>query len=294
VTPAAFISLDIETRATTRPEIIEAIRQDPATYKIANNRPTAEKEAWELLGHDGQFRWQLDRTAVGPHAELLCITVRHADHDGRGEIYQLDAFDRSEPELLAELATELAQAADRNTVWIGHNARAFDLPLILRRWAYWSVDPCEAFPRFFRGYPRGRIYDTMIDPPLGAPTPFVSLNAACRILGVRPPEDPGVQAPERSHASAELSRFERHCVACWLEAGEFERILSYNAEDERATWDIFWKCTHAGRVSAFQFEDDAVFESWLASLEVLSELERDGYRYRHYSRRQSNRVEQRN
>lgn len=85
--------------------------------------------AWKALGPDGQFQWRLAQTAIGPHAELLCITARHADRDGNGFVCQWGAFDGpeagaglvpicrrpgadSEAELLADLAADWGEAAN--------------------------------------------------------------------------------------------------------------------------------------------------------------------------------------
>ena len=101
-------------------------------------------------------------------------------------------------------------------------------------------------------------------------------------MGPGPRPDPPL--PVGAIAAA-ASRFDMHCVIRWLQDGQFDRILSHNADDERATWELFWRVTHAGRIGCFQFEDDAEFEAWLASLDEINELERDGYRYRQYTHR---------
>lgn len=210
---AGIITIDVETRGTTDEAVIaglreELVEQDPpeqirgtaarvlerAGYLEHYRGMTKGKREW-LEEHWGstlleaRLEEAVERSAVDTLvAEALCVAV-FCDDDELGDIYHCmpdieeganNAAD--EKSMIYLLMEDLGKAAGPETVWVGHNLRGFDLPLLIQRARRFGIRPPEHFPKWEGGRARGRIFDTMVE--CACARPFVSGEEAARAMGL--------------------------------------------------------------------------------------------------------------
>jgi predicted PolB exonuclease-like 3'-5' exonuclease len=174
-----YICIDIETRPTSDPELIEMVRFEAANRQPARNAPKAEKDCWDdpdIVA--GRAEKAVRETSLDLlFAEVLCVGVVT---DGVQKV--VECYD-DEFAGLANLATTLEELSSADTVWVGHNIIGFDLPVLLNRFRKHQIIPPQHFPNYV-GRWRGRVWDTMLRTPTRNGLGLVNMAACCRAYGL--------------------------------------------------------------------------------------------------------------
>jgi hypothetical protein len=195
MTRARIITLDIETYRTTNPAAIERIRQEAAEKEPPKTASKDVKIWWDSTkAREERFAEALDKTAVDPMlAEILCIVAAFDDEepllfDARDEV--LETLDHvttmGQVSMLERFTRAVERGCSEETIWVGHNVEGFDLPVLLNNFRRLRVRPPAMFPAYNAGRHYGRVFDTMKRTP--GRTPYISMEAACAVVGIELPE----------------------------------------------------------------------------------------------------------
>jgi predicted PolB exonuclease-like 3'-5' exonuclease len=170
--------LDIETVSTRNRELRLRVMNDAIEKRPAQNTLKELKVQWDTdEAKEARALEALDKTAVDPLlAEPIVCCFRA---DGAGCALELYKLEKAELVALREVLNDMTGA---ETIWIGHNVKGFDLPVLLNTWRRHGIAPPDHFPRFRGNRWCGRIYDTMENAP--TKTPFESLDGLCQAYGL--------------------------------------------------------------------------------------------------------------
>ena len=228
---ARLIVFDIETYRTTNPAAMEQIREEAIEKKPASNTRKEVKMAWHTeAAREERAAEALAKTSVNVLlAEPLCVCW-----EADGDAYQADMMNRPEAEQLALLADAWDNQASQETIWCGHNIAGFDLAILLNRFRRHDICPPKHFPRYTDGKWRGRVWDTMLRTPCPNGLGFVKLSAVCQAHDIR-------SAKQEVHWNGEPMDGSR--VAEAYEAGEYDLILDYCADDVSVQRDLYLRQT---------------------------------------------------
>jgi len=182
---ARVVTLDCETIPCQLEEVREQLRRETDAARPAQNRAKADKEVWDTPeGCEARFQTALAKTAVDPlFCGVLCVSWA-VDDERPQTIKAMPWSKRREARMAKGLAQTWAEAADVSTVWCGHNLCGFDLRVLLALFRRTGVRPPEHFPRWYAGRWHGRTHDSMLEAACGHPLNFISLESACRAVGV--------------------------------------------------------------------------------------------------------------
>jgi len=261
---AETIVIDLETYRTNNGAAIERITAEVLAKRPANNVKKGLKLEWDTEeAREARVQDALDKTALDPLlCQVLCAGVKVDDSETRG-VWEGGAAS-------AELIELLDEAAGPDTVWVGHNVRGFDLPVLLSWWLREQCVPPEHFPRFCGRHWRGRIYDTMLQTPSANPLGFIGLEAACEAYRIETPK-----RIEWDGSPLDGSR-----VGAAYEAGAHDRILEYCTADVEATYELYQALTSHGFYSPWGVQSEAA--EAVAEIEA-SELGADAKRLAIYN-----------
>lgn len=257
---ARLIVLDLETAPTQNAGLRAEVEREAGEKTPANNTLKALKEVWDksesvAARKDEAYR----KTALDPlAAEILvvcCAVVPPEEQepfeivaDAMRNTLKKSAVVLPSDNFLEALADTLNQLAGPETIWCGHNALGFDLPMLLNAWRRAGVCPPEHFPVFDAGRWRGRTYDTMRRTPCANGLGFVGLETACRAFGLPP-----VKSIEWRGEPMTGAR-----VYDAFLAGEFDLLVEYCLSDTRATLELYRVLTAGDRWGTWPFQDDSV------------------------------------
>lgn len=229
---ANYLVFDIESYKTISPTVIERLTAQARDAKPTTNTLKELKACWDSPeAIQARIEAAIAKTAVDPLlAEPLCICVSCEE----GEIVVLDGMERPALKMIVEMGHLIADQCDHDTLWVGHNIEAFDLPLLLVQFQKNGILPPEVFPTYRRGKWRGNIFDTMGACP--GRTPFISLIDAAMAYEFRAKTLLWRDAPMTGARIGEA-----------YEAGEFQIIRNYCCNDIRDEQALFRLQTCGGR-----------------------------------------------
>ena len=241
---ARFLILDIETYATSNPAARERIRQAAIEKRPPGNCKKEIKLAWDTeQAREERAAEAVAKTALDVLlAEPLCVC-----YDVDGEPVQADMMRNQEDETLAALAQVWNEQAGPGTIWAGHNLEGFDLRILLNRWRAHGIAPPAHFPVFNAGRWRGRVYDTMLRTPSNSGVNMVSLRAVCEAYGLPAAKTNTLWKGEPLDGAQ---------VGAAFEAGEYDLILEYCADDVQVQRDLYMAQTKADTWGTYPREDD--------------------------------------
>jgi len=244
---AKTVTLDIETYRTTDQALVEGIRQQAILKRPARNTLKRLKECWDTeAARNERAADALAKTSVDPLlAEVLCVAVQYGNLEPR--IWS--AMGGTDGIMLRGLAEELVECTDIETIWVGHNLKGFDLPILVNRFRRCGVVPPAHFPvPTGPRHVRGRVYDTMLRVPSQNAQGYISLEAACAAYGL--PAAKGAYALEDGRLLTGAT------VGSAFEAGEYELIEKYCMEDVAATYRLYQACTMEGRWGTWESDSE--------------------------------------
>jgi len=258
---ARLITFDLETYRTRNPAIMERVRGEAMEKRPAGNTLKELKIEWDTTAaREARAKDALDKTAVDPLlAEVLVCCMRG---DGVDIVCGLDPVfssmkDRSEQDMMADLASWLDYIAGPRTIWVGHNIEGFDLLILLNRWRRFGITPPKNFPVYIGRRWRGWTFDTMLRCPCKNGLGFVSLDDACEALGL-----PGKLVEWKGQP------FDGSRVGEAFEAEEFDLIARYCAEDVSLERALYMAMTSGDTWGTYGIEDDLA--------EQLAEIDASG------------------
>lgn len=242
---ARVLVLDLETYRTRDAQLVEEIRNEAIAKEPSQNTLKELKANWNSpQAREQRAQDALAKTSVDVlHAEILCVGVKI----DQGEPVVYSGMPDQEAEMLQRLANDLAAQTDSETIWVGHNELAFDLPILINRFRRHGIVPPESCPQPIGKKWRGRTFDTMLRTPSGNGLGMVSLVDACRAYSVPEPKT-------KIEFNGELM-----CgalVGAAFEAGEFDLIELYCAEDLHATRQLYDACTFGGKWGTWEVDDE--------------------------------------
>ena len=182
------------------------------------------------------------------YAEVLCAAIA-TDFEPELEMFSAMPDANAEHEALTALAESLNELADADTVWIGQNIKNYDLPILLNRWRRYRITPPRHFPVWTGRYWTGRIFDTLERTPAKNPIKGKTLAAICAAYGL---EAKSIQWRNEPMTGSR--------VADAFEAGEYQLILDYCAQDAIDEYALFQVMTFNGGHGGFE-RDDSLSES---------------------------------
>jgi hypothetical protein len=196
---ARLIVVDIETYRTRIPSVIERLRREAVEKRPAQNTLKELKVEWDTsAAREARALEAIGKTSVDVLlAEPLCVYWETLGEDGIQSIGEVDFMAPGEGiaggmdpmDILAvggqlvEVAAAWAALTGPETIWVGHNLKGFDLPVLVNQFRRYEVTPPESFPQFIGRRWLGRVYDTMERCP--TKTGYLSLEDACEAYDVR-------------------------------------------------------------------------------------------------------------
>lgn len=267
MTKAPWFVFDIESRATSRPDIIDRLTEQARNARPNHNTLKELKECWDSPeAIQARIEAAIAKTAVDPLlAEPLCICASCLEE----EVVVLDGMERPTHEMILEIGNLIDEWCDRNTIFVGHNIEKFDLPLLLVQFQKLLIAPPDVFPTYRRGKWRGNIFDTMGATP--SQTPFVSLVEAALAYGF--------EAKQLMWRGEQMTGAR---VGEAYKAGEFQVIRNYCCSDVRdesalfmaqtcdGTWGLQSRLdTTAEQLQEIETSQLTPAQKWLAAMPIL-------------------------
>lgn len=231
------IIIDAETYPTRSPAVLAEIAHKALSARPAQNTAKTLKERWDTP--EGERARVLDAVAKTGldvvRAEVLCVAVATM---GAGPDVITGMSEGGERTAMARLAEVLSECGPE-TIWVGHNHARYDLPLFLNRWRAHGIRPPEHYPRWTGSRWLGRVYDTMQHVP--SRNGFVSMAAACALVGLEGKSVAWLGEPMSGARVADA-----------YDAGEYDLICEYCAQDVADTRELFKRLTFHGQYGCWQ------------------------------------------
>lgn len=251
---ARTVVLDIETYRTRNQKVIDEIEAEVTNQEPGNKPRNIPKDEWEAKkqmwhtdeGRELRLKKALDKTAVDVlKAEILVIV---AMEDGEEpEVFEAMAS-QGEREALKEFTDWADDRIARATTWVGHNISSFDLSVLLNRFRALRVNPTYNFPEWTGRYWKGRVFDTMKMVPNNDGLGLVSVENVCMAYGVK--------SPKGIHKLPDGTPLEGAMVGKAFEAGCFDLIMKYCADDVVAERELYRVLTYHGTRDCYEAEDN--------------------------------------
>ena len=205
-----FIDIETVKGGTFYDEELQKSVAPPANY----TKEESIAKWWAEQGENKRLSASNASALMPAYAKVCCIAAQ-IDLDAPVTFYGTDEYT-----ILTDFSVYLLQnIAAHDFIWIGHNIRNFDLPVL--RWAFMRNDiNCMHIPRI-RKYD-DNIYDTL-EKLAGRDFKGYGLNNMCKVLGLG-------EKPEGMDGS---------CVQGLYDAGELDRIAEYCLHDLELTTKLY-------------------------------------------------------
>ena len=246
-----YICIDIETKGTTNPAVIDRIergekgRECPGKPTSANPRNDTIRryqkavKIWEKnLG--GRIQDQIDLTAKNPlYAEVLCAAVVTDDEAG-GVVF---SSEDGEKEGIQALFRFIDEFSDENTIYTGYYIKHFDIPALMTRARVHGIKLPKYFPKIYgRSWSRNLkdIRDYIF-----SNKPNVSMSEAAEAYGITAKQTMWNGQPmtgarvQEAFRDGEIKMIEAYCLSDAMDEWElFKKAIGIKEEKEKSAEEM--------------------------------------------------------